>query len=46
MTFEIRHDGRTFTVHTEVGEGLTQVKFEENEPQEQQPLEPSEETTQ
>lgn len=29
MTFEIRHDGTTYTVHTEVGDGLTRVLFEE-----------------
>lgn len=31
MTFQIRHDGRTFTVHTVVGDGLTKVLFDEEE---------------
>lgn len=30
MPFQIRHDGKTFTVHTEVGNGLTRVVFTED----------------
>lgn len=31
MTFQIRHDGKTYTVHTEVGNGLTQVVFDDED---------------
>ena len=31
MPFQIRHDGKTYTVHTVVGEGLTKVEFTEDE---------------
>lgn len=33
MTFQIRHDGKTYTVHTEVGDGITRVVFDEDRPQ-------------
>lgn len=43
MTFQIRHDGHTYTVHTEVGEGETKVVFDEENPDPRDnPLEPSE----
>lgn len=32
MPFQIRHDGKTYTVNTVVGEGLTKVQFTEDEP--------------
>jgi hypothetical protein len=43
MTFQIRHDGRTFTVTTEVGDGETKVRFTEDNPPPEPPLEPGEE---
>lgn len=44
MPFQIRHDGKTYTVNTVVGEGLTKVQFTEDQPQERaEPLEPSDE---
>lgn len=45
MPFQIRHDGKTYTVHTVVGDGPTRVEFTEDEsqPGEAQPLDNSEE---
>lgn len=46
MTFQIRHDGKTFTVHTKVGDGLTEVLFDEDPtaaaPQQPQQAQPEE----
>jgi hypothetical protein len=38
MTFEIRHDGKTYLVHTEVGDDQpARVLFDESAPIEQPP---------
>lgn len=42
MVFQIvTNDKKVFTVHTEVGDGLTKVVVDESE-QDEEPLEPSE----
>lgn len=44
MVFQIvTNDKKVFTVHTEVGDGLTKVVVDEAEPDEDEPLESSEE---
>jgi hypothetical protein len=46
MPFQIRHDGKTYDVHTHVGDGLTRVEFVELERQaEPQPLDNTDEVT-
>lgn len=37
MPFQIRHDGKTYTVRTVVGDGPTKVEFAEDQPQAEPP---------